>query len=70
MRELLAFLGLGVPMKYVDQFGMEGVVVWMSPAETCVFNVRGNVRFAVEKLYNRVVLSATFQFQMTRFIVG
>jgi hypothetical protein len=25
MRELLAFLGLGVPMKYVDQFGMEGV---------------------------------------------
>jgi hypothetical protein len=26
MRELLAFLGLGVPMKYVDQFRMEGVV--------------------------------------------
>ena len=26
MRELLAFLGLGVPMKYVDQFGMEGVI--------------------------------------------
>jgi hypothetical protein len=26
MRELLAFIGLGVPMKYVDQFGMEGVV--------------------------------------------
>jgi hypothetical protein len=25
MRELLAFLGLDVPMKYVDQFGMEGV---------------------------------------------
>ena len=25
MRELLAFLGLGVPMKYVDQYGMEGV---------------------------------------------
>ena len=25
MRELLAFLGLSVPMKYVDQFGMEGV---------------------------------------------
>jgi len=25
MRELLAFLGLGVPMKYVDQFGIEGV---------------------------------------------
>ena len=25
MRELLAFLGIGVPMKYVDQFGMEGV---------------------------------------------
>ena len=25
MRELLAFLGLGVPMKYVDQFEMEGV---------------------------------------------
>ena len=25
MRELLAFLGLGVPMKYVDQFGMEGM---------------------------------------------
>ena len=25
MRELLAFLGLDVPMKYVDQFGIEGV---------------------------------------------
>jgi hypothetical protein len=25
MRELLAFLGLSVPMKYVDQFGIEGV---------------------------------------------
>jgi hypothetical protein len=25
MRELLAFLGLGVPMKYVDQFGMKRV---------------------------------------------
>jgi hypothetical protein len=25
MSELLVFLGLGVPMKYVDQFGMEGV---------------------------------------------
>ncbi len=25
MRELLAFLGFGVPMKYVDQFGMEGI---------------------------------------------
>jgi hypothetical protein len=30
MRELLAFLGLGVPMKYVDQFGMEGVVHYYS----------------------------------------
>ena len=30
MRELLAFLGLGVPMKYVDQFGMEGVVYAIS----------------------------------------
>ncbi len=27
MRELLAFLGLGAPMKYVDQFGMEGLVI-------------------------------------------
>jgi hypothetical protein len=26
MRELLAFLGLGVPMKYVDQFKMEGLL--------------------------------------------
>jgi hypothetical protein len=26
MRELLAFLGLGVPIKYVDQFEMKGVV--------------------------------------------
>jgi hypothetical protein len=25
MKELLAFLGLGVPIKYVDQFEMEGV---------------------------------------------
>jgi hypothetical protein len=25
MRELLVFLDLGVPMKYVDQFRMEGV---------------------------------------------
>ncbi len=25
MRELLAFVGLSVPMKYLDQFGMEGV---------------------------------------------
>ena len=25
MRELLAFLDLGVPMKYIDQFEMEGV---------------------------------------------
>ena len=25
MRELLIFLDLGVPTKYVDQFGMEGV---------------------------------------------
>ena len=25
MRELLAFFGLSVPIKYVDQFGMEGV---------------------------------------------
>lgn len=25
MRELLAFLGLGVPMKYVDQCGIERV---------------------------------------------
>ena len=27
MRESLVFLGLGVPMKYVDQFRMEGVIV-------------------------------------------
>ena len=27
MRELLAFLGLDVPMKYVDQFRMEGVIL-------------------------------------------
>jgi len=27
MRELLAFLGLAVPMKYVDQFRMEGVIL-------------------------------------------
>ena len=27
MRELLAFHGFGVPMKYVDQFGMKGVLV-------------------------------------------
>ena len=26
MRELLAFLGLSVPIKYIDQFGIEGVV--------------------------------------------
>ena len=26
MRELLFFLDLGVLMKYVDQFGMEGVL--------------------------------------------
>ena len=25
MRELLAFFSLGVPMKYIDQLGMEGV---------------------------------------------
>ncbi len=27
MRELLAFLGLCVSTKYVDQFGMEGVMI-------------------------------------------
>ena len=27
MRELLVFLGLGVHMKYVDQFGIEGVQI-------------------------------------------
>ena len=27
MKELLVFLGLDVSMKYVDQFGMEGVYV-------------------------------------------
>ena len=26
MRELLAFLGFSVPMKYIDQFGMKGVL--------------------------------------------
>ena len=26
MRELLVFLSLGVSMKYIDQFGMEGAV--------------------------------------------
>jgi hypothetical protein len=26
MRELLAFFGLSVPMKYVYQFGMDGVL--------------------------------------------
>ncbi len=26
MRELLVFLGLGVPIKYVDQFGTKGVL--------------------------------------------
>ena len=27
MRELLVFLGFGIPMKYVDQFGMDGVMI-------------------------------------------
>ena len=31
MRELLAFLGLGVPVKYVDQFKMEGVFMIYIP---------------------------------------
>lgn len=30
MRELLAFRGLDVPMKYVDKFGMEGVLSFFS----------------------------------------
>jgi len=34
MRELLAFLGLGVPMKYVYQFGTEGVLYTTLPMQT------------------------------------
>ncbi len=35
MRELLAFLGLSVPIKYIDQFGMEGVVRLLQKKNVC-----------------------------------
>ena len=48
MRELLAFIGLGVPMKYVDQFGMEGVafrIYWFvfSPLTLKLFGTANEV---------------------------
>jgi hypothetical protein len=38
MRELLDFLDLGVPMKYVNQFEMEGVLDTTLSIQTSLFH--------------------------------
>mgnify|MGYP003702910647 CR=1 FL=1 len=57
MRELLAFLDLGVPMKYVDQFRMEGVILKKNP-QTCTEKEIFYISSSVESLLFSFNLSA------------
>ncbi len=49
MRELLAFFGLSVPIKYVDQFGMEGVYFKPKFILGC-WNLKENI--TIHRIYN------------------